>query len=163
MIHVATTEPRRRHAARTQPQAAGDPGVAALGRARSQFTPIDATIDFQNGQYVEAGTVHEELGFTFDAACFNALQIPDASTACSRLQTQYQTTFDSATCTNVGGGCECVVTRTAPFDQTGAYSVQGNELTFANGSTPNAFCVKGSTASLSISSSGLTATLGLSR
>ena len=137
--------------------------TASLGRARSQFTPIDATIDFQNGQYVEAGTVQEELWATFDAACLNALQIPDAGTFCSRLQTQYQATFDSATCTTVGGGCECVVSRTAPFDQTGGYSVQGNDLIFTSGSAPNPFCVKGNTASLSISSSGLTATMGLSR
>jgi hypothetical protein len=103
------------------------------------------------------------LDFAFDAACMSTVQPSDVATFCPRLETEYKKLFDTATCTNVSGECECSVTKTSPFSASGGYTVQGTNLVFANGSTPNPFCVNGNTATLSISSSGLTATLHLSR
>lgn len=117
----------------------------------ANITPQDAAIEFAAGHYTQSGAMSIAITFTFDANCLKALGASPASpSVCSQIENglSSQSTFSSPGCRFESGGCRCSVTLREPFDSTGPYTVQGNQVTLDADGQPSPFCVKGNTAAL---------------
>lgn len=129
-----------------------------------QYEPIDATIQFTpDGQYIEAGNLRFTSEPLVDAGCLGALGVTDVAAFCSDLDTTYKRDFDTATCMNIGGACQCSVSKVQSLNAAGSYRTQGTALLFDSSPVPSPYCVTGSTAAVSIATTGLSAVMQLAR
>ncbi len=103
--------------------------------------------------------------FEFSDACVKALGVADsAASECSKIQdelTKDSSMVKGATCTASGANCNCTVMSAVSFAANASYTVEANSIKVQNLDQP--FCVQGSTMKLKATSSGVTATLDLSK
>lgn len=123
----------------------GDPWEAArktcpaLG-VKSQKGTVKGRITFTANTVTRAATVAYTATLTIPTSC-----LAGGTITCADVATAFQKSFNSATCAQATGGCDCDVASTQSITGSGTnYTISGNQLTLQDGNKYD-ICVKGST------------------
>jgi hypothetical protein len=148
--------------------AGGAPGTAGVPECASKTAmsmgSSDAVYDFKaDGTYSIKGSLTLKESFTIDDACAKTFSVPDAATFCGLANSGLGAAlgFDF-TCQVSGADCGCAIMSSQAQDETGTYTLDGDQVTIVpkSGSSgidtagTSDYCVKGQTTITLQSSSG---------
>lgn len=120
------------------------------------FTPIDAMMEFANGEYVQSGSFRLQATYQFTSACLQAIASANgvsnavvSTSTCDSMGQQVASNGAQVECAPSAGSCRCTLSEAVALQDSGTYRTSGGQITFDAETQAGSFCVTGNTAVVS--------------